>query len=52
MVVEGKNMANKQTRHVTTRRPSKRQRRMKVIIYIMVIAMVLSLFTAGLGAIL
>lgn len=43
-------MANKQTRHVTTRRPSKRQRRLKVIIYVMVAAMLMSLFTAGLAA--
>lgn len=43
-------MANKQTRHVAARRPSKRQRRTKIIVYVMVIAMVLSLFTAGLGA--
>lgn len=43
-------MANKQKHHVEARKPSKRQRRTKVIIYVMVIAMVLSLFTAGLGA--
>lgn len=33
------------------RKPSKRERRQKVLIYIMVIAMVLSMLTAGLGGI-
>ncbi|WP_407268296.1 stressosome-associated protein Prli42 [Radiobacillus sp. PE A8.2] len=33
----------------TTRKPSKRERRMKVIIYIMIIAMVLSSITYGLA---
>ena len=41
-------MAKKQPQK---RRPSKRQRRQKVLIYIMVIAMVLSMLTAGLGGI-
>ncbi|MGM8213350.1 stressosome-associated protein Prli42 [Virgibacillus sp. W0430] len=31
------------------RRKSKRERRLKLIIYLMVIAMILSLFTAGLS---
>lgn len=35
----------------TKRRPSKRERRQKILIYIMVIAMVLSMLTAGLGGI-
>jgi len=35
----------------TKRKPSKRERRQKVFIYIMVIAMVLSMLTAGLGGI-
>lgn len=32
-----------------TRRQSKRQRRIKIVVYIMVIAMLLSTFTAGLA---
>lgn len=40
-----------QSNKTDVRKPSKRQRRTKVIIYIMVVAMVLSLFTAGLGGI-
>src|SRR5690625_83396 len=31
------------------KRKSKRERRMKLIVYLMVIAMILSLFTAGIG---
>jgi len=33
------------------RRPSKRERRQKIFIYVMVIAMILSMLTAGLGGI-
>lgn len=40
-----------QTNKTVQGKPSKRQRRTKIIIYIMVVAMVLSLFTAGLGGI-
>lgn len=40
-----------QTDNNVKRKPSKRERRTKVIIYVMVVAMVLSLFTAGLGGI-
>lgn len=47
-------MSKKQVHQPETnvkRKLSKRERRTKVIIYVMVIAMVLSLFTAGLGGI-
>lgn len=39
---------NKKNKHVPKRK-SKRDRRMKVAIYVMVIAMLLSLFTSGLA---
>lgn len=42
-------MANKQPIVSKTKRKSKRERRMKIVIYMMVIAMILSLFTAGLS---
>lgn len=39
-------------KNVKPRRKSKRERRNKIIIYIMVIAMILSTLTAGLGSML
>lgn len=42
-------MAKKQTKNVAPRRKSKRERRMKIAIYFMVAAMLLSLLTAGIG---
>jgi len=42
-------VAKKQQVKNTKRRPSKRQRRVKIIVYIMIFAMVLSLVTAGLS---
>ncbi|WP_143804760.1 stressosome-associated protein Prli42 [Paraliobacillus ryukyuensis] len=42
---------NKQKHHTQskTKKTSKRQRRTKIIVYIMIIAMILSVFTAGLA---
>jgi len=42
-------VAKKQKRQPVKRRTSRRQRRVKFIVYIMVFAMILSLFTAGLA---
>ncbi|HLR24081.1 MAG TPA: stressosome-associated protein Prli42 [Pseudogracilibacillus sp.] len=46
-------MAKKQAKHVVNsskpKRKSKRERRMKFFVYVMVVAMLLSLFTAGLS---
>jgi len=43
-------VSKKRVRQPSKRRTSKRQRRVKIVIYIMVIAMILSLFTAGLAS--
>lgn len=42
-------MTKKQTNEVTPRKLSKRERRNRLIVYIMIIAMLLSSFTAGLA---
>ncbi|UJL44787.1 stressosome-associated protein Prli42 [Virgibacillus sp. NKC19-16] len=42
-------MATKQRNQQTKRKPSKRERRAKVLIYIMILAMLLSSLTAGLA---
>ncbi|MEC5422315.1 stressosome-associated protein Prli42 [Virgibacillus sp. C22-A2] len=42
-------MAAKQKQYSAPRKSSKRERRIKVIIYIMILAMVLSSLTAGLA---
>ncbi|GAA0602883.1 hypothetical protein GCM10009001_19890 [Virgibacillus siamensis] len=42
-------MANQQTKTQAPRKKSKRDRRMKIIIYLMIIAMFLSSLTAGLA---
>ncbi|GEM01696.1 hypothetical protein SAMN05421839_11311 [Halolactibacillus halophilus] len=42
----------KKTSHEQTRKPSKRERRQKIIVYVMIIAMVSTLLTSGLTFIL
>ncbi|HLR41157.1 MAG TPA: stressosome-associated protein Prli42 [Virgibacillus sp.] len=45
-------MASKQNRKTAPKRKSKRERRLRLVIYLMIIAMVLSSLTAGLSFIL
>ncbi|SDJ65263.1 stressosome-associated protein Prli42 [Sediminibacillus albus] len=40
---------NKNSNEAVTRKPSKREKRLKLIIYIMIAAMILSTMTAGLA---
>ncbi|WP_199868526.1 stressosome-associated protein Prli42 [Virgibacillus senegalensis] len=42
-------MAKKHTEQTVQRKPSKRERRIKLVIYIMIVAMVLSTLTMGLS---
>lgn len=42
-------MATKQRQKMTTKRKSKRERGIKVVVYLMILAMVLSSLTAGLA---
>lgn len=42
-------MSKKRNEKTVPRRRTKREKRVRLIVYIMIIAMVLSLFTAGLG---
>ncbi|WP_017472254.1 DUF4044 domain-containing protein [Amphibacillus jilinensis] len=47
-----KTKKQKQDQNLKSRKPSKRERRNKMIVYIMIIAMIGSIFTTGLAVIL